>query len=86
MAITSTQVSLASAATLIVQADSDGCAVTVHIPGNSSAYIGASDVSTSNGLFLDKGSGPRMFTLAATDALYGVSSSGTVVITALRIG
>jgi hypothetical protein len=86
MAITSTQVSLTSTAALIVQADSDGCAVIVHIPGNSSAYIGGSDVSTANGLFIDKNAGPQRLSLTAGDALYGVSSSGTVVITALRIG
>jgi len=86
MAITNGQVSLTSAATLIVQADSDGCAVTIHIPGNSSAYIGDSAVSSSTGLFLDKASGPRMFSLTAGDQLYGVSSTGTVTMTYLRVG
>jgi hypothetical protein len=85
VAITSGQVNLTTSATLIAQADSDGCAVTVHIPGNSSAYFGNGTVTTSTGFYLDKNAGPKSFSLTAGDALYGITTSGTVTVTYLRI-
>jgi hypothetical protein len=85
MALTTGQVNIVATATPIAQSDSDGCAIHIHIPGNTGLYLGASNVTTANGLFLDKGAGVRTFQLNAGDALYGIATSGTVAITYLRI-
>lgn len=85
MAVASVQKSInASTPTLLVQADTDGCAVYVHT--QVTIWLGGATVSSSTGMRLDSAAGPTEIRLQPNDALYAVSNSGTQTITLLTVG
>ena len=85
MAVASVQKSInASTPTLLVQADTDGCAVYVHT--QVTIWLGGATVSDSTGMRLDSAAGPVKIRLQPNDALYAVSNSGTQTITLLTVG
>lgn len=71
--------------TAVQLASSNACYrhVIIHVVGNTGIYIGDSTVTTSNGLYLDKGAGPLTVFATPTDAIYAVSASGTTTVTVL---
>ena len=85
MAVGSVQKSInASTPTLLVQADTDGCAVYVHT--QVTIWLGGATVSSTTGMRLDSAAGPVEIRLQPNDALYAVSNSGTQTITILTVG
>jgi hypothetical protein len=85
MAVASVQKSInASTATLLVQADTDGCIVYVHT--QVTIWLGGATVSSSTGMRLDSAAGPLEIRLQPNDALYAVSNSGTQTITLMTVG
>jgi hypothetical protein len=85
MAVGSVQKSInASTPTLLVQADTDGCAVYVHT--QVTIWLGGATVSSTTGMRLDSAAGPVEIRLQPNDALYAVSNSGTQTITLLTVG
>jgi hypothetical protein len=84
--ISNAQVTVNSTPALLVSADQDGCIAFVHVVGNQGAYIGDSSVSTTNGLLLDKGNGVIKIEMPAGAKIYGVSATGTEVISILKQG
>jgi len=85
MAVGSVQKSInASTPTLLVQADTDGCAVYLHT--QVTIWLGGATVSSTTGMRLDSAAGPVEIRLQPNDALYAVSNSGTQTITLLTVG
>jgi len=85
MAVASVQKSInASTPTLLVQADTDGCAVYVHT--QVTIWLGGATVSSTTGMRLDSAAGPVEIRLQPNDALYAVSNSGTQTITMMTVG
>lgn len=79
MSISVNQVTIGTAATLIVAAtNSDKAEITISTKGKD-VYIGKSDVSLTNGLQLQAGSYVT-FKVGRGDALYGVVDTATHVI------
>ena len=70
------QVTIGTTATLICAADPHDQTVLVHA-GNDNIYIGNASVTTSNGFRMDN-KDKVTFPLGAYEALYGITSSGTV--------
>jgi hypothetical protein len=84
MAVNTRQVALSTSPTLLVQADSDGCTVYLHV--QNTVYLGAAGVTTSTGLRLDSAAGPLVIQLRENDALYAVVGSGTPTVTLMTVG
>jgi hypothetical protein len=84
--LSSAQVTVTSAATLLVSADNDGCRVLVHNKTATVVYLGASDVTASTGMGIDSAAGPVSINLAAGAKLYGIVASGTPTIQILLMG
>jgi hypothetical protein len=76
MSITTNQVAIGTAATLIASAtNSDKCEITFLSTSNN-VFIGESDVTTSNGLEL-RSHLPITLKVGRGDAIYGIATSGT---------
>ena len=84
--ISSAQVSVSTAATLLVTADTDGCVVLVHNKGGTVTYLGDGTVTSSTGIGIDSAAGVIEMRLPANAKLYGVTNSGTQVVQILKIG
>lgn len=82
--ISTGQVTLTSTATRIVgpSKDRDGVLVVKH--GSQDAYLGCSTVTTTTGVLLAGDCGIHMI-YPTTDALYGVLTTGTLVVSYLEI-
>jgi hypothetical protein len=74
MAISSTQVTVGTSATLLVTADNDGCRVLLHKQQQHTIYLGGAGVTTSTGFLFDH-DGTVDISLKAGDKLYGVAAS-----------
>jgi hypothetical protein len=93
MAVTSKQVSVGTTATLIVTADTDGNNVFITMADTGSVYLGGPGVTISTGMLLEHPGGgggggsaiqpPLEIKLGAGEALYGVTGTGTEVVTVL---
>ena len=73
---TSTQVSVGSTPTLLAAATNFDQPVWLHNSGGGVVYIGAANVSTTNGYKLDNGDKMEL-PVGDHEALYGVTASGT---------
>jgi len=73
---TSTQVSVGSTPTLLAAATNFYQTVWLHNSGGGVVYIGAANVSTTNGYKLDNGDKMEL-PVGDHEALYGVTASGT---------
>ena len=75
MTVTTAQISVTTAATLLCAANAQSQRVTVHNNENSQqVFIGASDVTTSTGVHLD-GKEERQITLNPGEGLWGISAN-----------
>jgi hypothetical protein len=97
MAVTSKQVSVGTTATLIFTADTDGNNVFITMADTGSVYLGGPGVTISTGMLLEHPGGgggggggghsaiqpPLEIKLGAGEALYGVTGTGTEVVTVL---
>lgn len=79
---TSSQVSINSTATVLVAATAFDQTVYIHNSGGGAIYLGAANVTTSNGYKLDNGD---KITIGVGDheALYAVTETGTNVVSVL---
>jgi len=73
---TSTQVSVGTTATILAAATNFDQTVWLHNSGGGVVYIGAANVSTTNGYKLDNGDKMEL-PVGDHEALYGVTASGT---------
>ena len=78
-----TQVTLATSATLILAARANRIAVTIETLGTSASYIGGVTVTTSTGVPLLAVAGASI-TIPTQAAVYGVVGSGTQVVGAFE--
>lgn len=85
MSVSSAQVTALTTATLLVQADTDGCRVLIHKEQNHTIYLGGADVTTSNGFLFDH-DGTVDISLPANAKLYAVSTSGTEKCYIMKVG
>jgi hypothetical protein len=85
MAVTSKQVSVGTSATEIFTADTDGNLIYLTMADSGHIYVGGSGVTTSTGMRIEHGSAmqPIEIKLVAGEALYGVTGTGTEVVTVL---
>ena len=75
MTMTTAQISVTTAATLLCAANAQSQRVTVHNNENSQqVFIGASDVTTSTGVHLD-GKEERQITLNPGEGLWGIAAN-----------
>lgn len=81
MSLSSAQITLTTTASLVHQADTDGCHIIIsnHAGVGSEAFLGGSGVTASTGHRLD-GKQTMSIVLSAGAAIYGVAASGTVAI------
>jgi hypothetical protein len=85
MAVTSKQVSVGTSATEIFTADTDGNLIYLTMADNGNIYLGGAGVTTSIGMRIEHATGmqPIEIKLGAGEALYGVTGTGTEVVTVL---
>jgi hypothetical protein len=80
---TSSQVSVTSTATLLVAANIMDQTVWIHNSGGGTLYIGASNVTTSNGYKLDNDD-KMQIPVGDNEGLYGIVASGTNTVFVLK--
>jgi hypothetical protein len=73
----SASVTVTTSPTLLVEKDETNRYVYLHVIGNSTVYLGGSDVSTSNGLATQKHTTPLEMFLPINERLYGIVASST---------
>jgi hypothetical protein len=86
MAVTSKQVSVGTSATEIFTADTDGNLIYLTMADSGNIHLGGAGVTTSTGMRIEHGGGgmqPLEIKLGAGEALYGVTGTGTEVVTVL---
>jgi len=85
MAVTSKQVSVGTTATEIFIADTDGNLIYLTMADSRNVHLGGAGVTTSTGMRVEHGSAmqPIEIKLGAGEALYGVTGTGTEVVTVL---
>jgi hypothetical protein len=84
--ISSAQVSVTTAPTLLVQADADGCRVFIHHSGAGSIWLGGADVTTTNGFNLANADGFIEISLPANAKLYARTTISTETAQVLYVG
>ena len=73
----SSAVTVTTSPTLLVEKDETNRYVYLHVVGNSTVYLGGSNVSTSNGLPTEKHTTPLEMFLPINERLYGIVASST---------
>jgi hypothetical protein len=86
VAFSSGQQSITTTRSLIHQADADGCKLTLSLDvgAGTHVYIGNGTVTTSTGFIFD-GAQVMQLQLSAGDAVYGVTTSGTIALSKIVI-
>ena len=79
----SAQVVVGTTATLLVDSDNVNRQVLIHALSNTPVYLGASDVTTSNGYLLEKDDGALQISVPISEKLYAVVGTGTETVTVL---
>ena len=79
----STQTSIGTTATLLIDSDTTHRTAVVHSISNTTVYLGASNVTTSTGFIFEKDDGSLLLTIPAGEKLYAVVATGTEVVTCL---
>jgi hypothetical protein len=67
---------LTSTRQIVVEKDDQPRHVYLQIVGNSTAYVGGSDVTSSNGLPYEKHTSPHTVFVPTNETLYGVCAGG----------
>lgn len=75
MAFTTGQLAVNSTPVKVVTPDADGCRVILHTIGNTDVFIGASNVTVSTGLLLDKDAAAVEIRLRPTDEIWAVCAT-----------
>jgi len=70
-----TQVTVGTTPTLIVDADDQNRYIYLQIVNNTTVYVGDVDVATSTGMPLEKHSAPHQFYLPIKQKMYGIVTS-----------
>lgn len=78
-----TQVTVGTTATQILPADNINRKVLFHVVGNAIVYVGAANVTTATGFYIDKASGVIPIDIPPNRVLYGIVTTGTEVVTVL---
>jgi len=78
-----TEVSVTTSPTLVVPAWIGWREIMVHAIGNGTVYLGASNVTTSTGFYLDKAAGVLRIQLPPNETIYGIVSTGTQTVSVL---
>jgi hypothetical protein len=71
----STQVTIGTTPTLIVERDDQNRYIYLQIVNSATVYVGDSTVTTSNGMPLEKHSAPHEFFLPLRQRMYGIVTS-----------
>lgn len=79
MAIAGSRVTTTTTATLIASAGSGKSVILKNVDGSASVHLGGSGVTASDGFTLVAGASIEM-DLTQNDALYGITSSGSVIV------
>ena len=77
------QTTVTTSATLLVDSDSTHRNIVLHAVGNGIVYLGSSTVTSSTGFYVDKAAGAIPITLPSNEKLYGITASGTQLVTVL---
>lgn len=78
-----TQTTIGTTATKIIDKDNTTRKIIVHVIGNQVVYLGGSDVTTSTGLYVDKGAGAVRIQLLPNETLYGIVATTPEVVSCL---
>ena len=72
-----TEVTVTTSPTLVVPAWIGWREIMLHAIGNGIVYLGASNVTTSTGFYVDKAAGVMRVQLPPNETIYGIVSTGT---------
>ena len=78
-----TEVTVTTSPTLVVPAWIGWREIMVHAIGNGIVYLGASNVTTSTGFYVDKAAGVMRIQLPPNETIYGIVSTGTQTVSVL---
>jgi hypothetical protein len=78
-----TEVTVTTSPTLVVPAWIGWREVMLHAIGNGIVYLGASNVTTSTGFYVDKAAGVMRIQLPPNETIYGIVSTGTQLMSVL---
>jgi hypothetical protein len=79
----SAAVTVTTSPTLVIEKDDIARYVYLHVVGNSTVYLGASNVSTANGLHLEKHTSPIEIFVPQNERIYGIVATSTEAIRVL---
>jgi hypothetical protein len=72
-----TEVTVTTSPTIVVPAWIGWREIMLHAIGNGIVYLGASNVTTSTGFYVDKAAGVMRVQLPPNETIYGIVSTGT---------
>ena len=78
-----TEVTVTTSPTLVVPAWIGWREIMLHVIGNGTIYLGASNVTTSTGFYVDKAAGVMRIQLPPNETIYGIVSTGTQAVSVL---
>jgi hypothetical protein len=78
-----TEVTVTTSPTLVVPAWIGWREIMLHAIGNGIVYLGASNVTTSTGFYVDKAAGVMRIQLPPNETIYGIVSTGTQLMSVL---
>ena len=73
----SAAVTVTTSPTLIIEKDDVARYVYLHVIGNSTVYLGSSDVSTTNGLHVEKHTSPIEIFVPRNETIFGIVQTST---------
>jgi hypothetical protein len=73
----SSAVTVTTSPTLLVAADDTHRSVYLHVTGNDIVYLGGENVTTTNGVDLEKHTSPIEIVIPSKQTLYGIVSADT---------
>jgi len=77
------EVTVTTSPTLVVPAWIGWREIMLHAIGNGTIYLGASNVTTSTGFYVDKAAGVMRVQLPPNETIYGIVSTGTQAVSVL---
>lgn len=80
----SNQYTVTTTASQVIAAAESWRTVYLHVVGNGVVYMGASNVTSSNGMATEKSAVPFQFILPAGESLYAITATGTEDLRVLR--
>ena len=86
MIVSTAQYTVATEAVKVVDANDVSRRVNIHCIGNNPVYLGpTSEVTTSNGFYLDKNAAVFQIELDADDELWAISATGSQTVTVMQV-